>query len=246
MDFIDCMECYGAGRAAMTIEPANEASILYDEGGAVGRGRDGARCPAGPLGTRHAGSTPPLRDPFARLVQARGMGARQVPLRSRADARRRPVAAASSRSRATRSSTTRVRSPLPARTAVPRRSGHGRSPAASDRSRTTGWRSEPDRRPDRPRADPGARPRRRWRGGADGRRARPAPVTRSPAGRRMWLVACRGIPARCSEFARAADRRRYPLLARCGSTPRSSSLARHCSPPPRCRPTITGRDCSAS
>src|SRR5437588_9239257 len=35
MDFMDCVACYGAGRAAMTIEPANEASILYDRGGAV-------------------------------------------------------------------------------------------------------------------------------------------------------------------------------------------------------------------
>jgi sorbitol/mannitol transport system substrate-binding protein len=55
MDFMDCMACYGAGRAAMTIEPANEASILYDEGGAVADGTKTALVPAGPLGTRHVG-----------------------------------------------------------------------------------------------------------------------------------------------------------------------------------------------
>jgi ABC-type glycerol-3-phosphate transport system substrate-binding protein len=55
MDFIDCMECYGSGRAAMTVEPANEASILYDEGGPVAEGTRTAVIPAGPLGTRHAG-----------------------------------------------------------------------------------------------------------------------------------------------------------------------------------------------
>jgi sorbitol/mannitol transport system substrate-binding protein len=55
MDFMDCMACYGAGRAAMTIEPANEASILYEEGGAVADGTKTALVPAGPLGTRHVG-----------------------------------------------------------------------------------------------------------------------------------------------------------------------------------------------
>jgi ABC-type glycerol-3-phosphate transport system substrate-binding protein len=55
MDFMDCMACYRAGRAAMTIEPANEASILYDEGGPVADGMGTALIPAGPLGTRHAG-----------------------------------------------------------------------------------------------------------------------------------------------------------------------------------------------
>jgi sorbitol/mannitol transport system substrate-binding protein len=55
MDFMDCMACYSAGRAAMTIEPANEASILYDEGGPVADGTKTALIPAGPLGTRHAG-----------------------------------------------------------------------------------------------------------------------------------------------------------------------------------------------
>lgn len=64
MDFMDCMECYGAGRAAITIEPANEASILYDEGGAVAEGTRTALMPAGPLGTRHVGLyTPPYAIP---------------------------------------------------------------------------------------------------------------------------------------------------------------------------------------
>ena len=63
-DFIDCMECYGAGRAAITIEPANEASILYDAGGAVADGTRTALMPAGPLGTRHVGLyTPPYAIP---------------------------------------------------------------------------------------------------------------------------------------------------------------------------------------
>jgi ABC-type glycerol-3-phosphate transport system substrate-binding protein len=55
MDFMDVVACYTAGRAAMTIEPANEASILYDEGGPVADGTKTAVVPAGPLGTRHAG-----------------------------------------------------------------------------------------------------------------------------------------------------------------------------------------------
>jgi ABC-type glycerol-3-phosphate transport system substrate-binding protein len=55
MDFMDCMACYGQGRAAMTIEPANEASILYDTGGPVAEATRTALIPAGPLGTRHAG-----------------------------------------------------------------------------------------------------------------------------------------------------------------------------------------------
>ncbi|MFI5040139.1 MAG: extracellular solute-binding protein, partial [Solirubrobacterales bacterium] len=64
MDFIDCMECYGAGRAAMTIEPANEASILYDEGGAVAEATRTALMPVGPIGTRHVGLyTPPYAIP---------------------------------------------------------------------------------------------------------------------------------------------------------------------------------------
>jgi ABC-type glycerol-3-phosphate transport system substrate-binding protein len=64
MDFIDCMECYGSGRAAITIEPANEASILYDAGGAVAEGTRTAMLPVGPLGTRHVGLyTPPYAIP---------------------------------------------------------------------------------------------------------------------------------------------------------------------------------------
>jgi ABC-type glycerol-3-phosphate transport system substrate-binding protein len=64
MDFMDCMKCYGDGRAAITIEPANEASILYDEGGAVAEGTRTAVMPAGPLGTRHVGLyTPPYAIP---------------------------------------------------------------------------------------------------------------------------------------------------------------------------------------
>ena len=64
MDFMDCMECYGSGRAAITIEPANEASILYEDGGAVAEGTRTALMPAGPLGTRHVGLyTPPYAIP---------------------------------------------------------------------------------------------------------------------------------------------------------------------------------------
>lgn len=64
MDFMDCMECYAAGRAAMTIEPANEASILYDQGGPVAEGTRTALMPVGPLGTRHVGLyTPPYAIP---------------------------------------------------------------------------------------------------------------------------------------------------------------------------------------
>ena len=81
MDFIDCMECYGAGRAAMTIEPANEASILYDEGGEVAEGtRDGADAggPArdAPRRSLHAS----IRDPVPVGLQGRRVGAREVPL----------------------------------------------------------------------------------------------------------------------------------------------------------------------
>ena len=64
MDFMDCMDCYAKGRAAMTIEPANEASILYEEGGLVAEGTRTALMPAGPLGTRHVGLyTPPYAIP---------------------------------------------------------------------------------------------------------------------------------------------------------------------------------------
>ena len=55
MDFMDCVACYAAGRAAMTIEPANEASLIYEEGGTVADGTKTALMPAGPLGTRHVG-----------------------------------------------------------------------------------------------------------------------------------------------------------------------------------------------
>jgi ABC-type glycerol-3-phosphate transport system substrate-binding protein len=48
----------------MTIEPANEASILYDENGAVAEGTRTALMPAGPLGSRHVGLyTPPYAIP---------------------------------------------------------------------------------------------------------------------------------------------------------------------------------------
>jgi multiple sugar transport system substrate-binding protein len=64
MDFMDCMECYASGRAAITVEPANEASILYEQGGAVAEGTRTALMPAGPFGTRHVGLyTPPYAIP---------------------------------------------------------------------------------------------------------------------------------------------------------------------------------------
>ena len=55
MGFEECMATYRAGRAAMVIEPANEASIVYETGGPVAAGTLTALVPAGPLGTRHAG-----------------------------------------------------------------------------------------------------------------------------------------------------------------------------------------------
>lgn len=55
MGFEECMAAYRAGRAAMVIEPANEASIVYDAGGPVADGTLTTLVPAGPLGTRHAG-----------------------------------------------------------------------------------------------------------------------------------------------------------------------------------------------
>jgi ABC-type glycerol-3-phosphate transport system substrate-binding protein len=72
MDFMDCMACYASGRAGMTIEPANEASILYDEDGSVAEGTRTALVPAGPLGTRHPGLyTPPYAIPsLARSKEA--------------------------------------------------------------------------------------------------------------------------------------------------------------------------------
>lgn len=55
MGFEECMAAYRAGRAAMVIEPANEASIVYDAGGPIADATMTALIPAGPLGTRHAG-----------------------------------------------------------------------------------------------------------------------------------------------------------------------------------------------
>jgi ABC-type glycerol-3-phosphate transport system substrate-binding protein len=55
MGFEECMAAYRAGRAAMVIEPANEASIVYDAGGPVADATMTTLIPAGPLGTRHAG-----------------------------------------------------------------------------------------------------------------------------------------------------------------------------------------------
>ncbi len=72
MDFIDCMECYSSGRAAITIEPANEASILYDRGGAVAEATRTALMPAGPRGTRHVGLYAP---PYAIPSRARSKSA---------------------------------------------------------------------------------------------------------------------------------------------------------------------------
>ena len=102
MDFMDCVACYASGRAAMTIEPANEASIIYDEGGPVADGTKTALIPAGPLGTRHVGLyCPPYAIPSLVAVEGGGVGAREVPLRARAGARGRAERAASSRSRGT-------------------------------------------------------------------------------------------------------------------------------------------------
>jgi ABC-type glycerol-3-phosphate transport system substrate-binding protein len=55
MGFEECMAAYRAGRAAMVIEPANEASIVYDAGGPIADATMTTLIPAGPLGTRHAG-----------------------------------------------------------------------------------------------------------------------------------------------------------------------------------------------
>ena len=55
MTFIDCTEWYAAGHAGMIVEPANEASILYDSGGPIAEGTRTALMPVGPLGTRHVG-----------------------------------------------------------------------------------------------------------------------------------------------------------------------------------------------
>lgn len=53
--FIECMELYRRGEAAMVIEPANEASITYDQHGSVADVTRTALIPTGPLGTRHVG-----------------------------------------------------------------------------------------------------------------------------------------------------------------------------------------------
>jgi ABC-type glycerol-3-phosphate transport system substrate-binding protein len=55
MGFEECMACYSAGRAAMVIEPANEASIVYEAGGTIADATLTTVVPAGPKGTRHAG-----------------------------------------------------------------------------------------------------------------------------------------------------------------------------------------------
>jgi multiple sugar transport system substrate-binding protein/sorbitol/mannitol transport system substrate-binding protein len=71
MGFEECMAAYRAGRAAMVIEPANEASIVYEAGGAVADGTLTTLIPAGPLGTRHAGLyTPPYAIPAKSKVKA--------------------------------------------------------------------------------------------------------------------------------------------------------------------------------
>lgn len=55
MGFEECMAAYRAGRAAMVIEPANEASIVYDAGGPIADATLTTLVPAGPRGTRHPG-----------------------------------------------------------------------------------------------------------------------------------------------------------------------------------------------
>ncbi len=68
--FAECMACYSAGKAAMVIEPANEAAVVYDRGGVVADGTSTARVPAGPRGTRHAGLyCPPYAIPAASPVK---------------------------------------------------------------------------------------------------------------------------------------------------------------------------------
>ena len=71
MGFVECMVAYRAGRAAMVIEPANEASIVYDAGGPIADGTMTTLIPAGPLGTRHAGLyCPPYAIPTRSKVKA--------------------------------------------------------------------------------------------------------------------------------------------------------------------------------
>lgn len=55
MGFVECMAAYTSGRAGMVIEPANEASMVYEAGGPIADGTSTTLMPAGPLGTRHAG-----------------------------------------------------------------------------------------------------------------------------------------------------------------------------------------------
>ena len=55
MGFIGAMQAYREGRVAMVIEPANEASMVFDDGGAIAKRTRTAVVPAGPLGTRHPG-----------------------------------------------------------------------------------------------------------------------------------------------------------------------------------------------
>jgi ABC-type glycerol-3-phosphate transport system substrate-binding protein len=55
MGFVECMKLYSEGRAAMVIEPANEASIVYDAGGPIADGTMTTLVPVGPHGTRHVG-----------------------------------------------------------------------------------------------------------------------------------------------------------------------------------------------
>jgi ABC-type glycerol-3-phosphate transport system substrate-binding protein len=71
MGFEECMAAYRAGRAAMVIEPANEASIVYEAGGAIADGTLTTLIPAGPLGTRHAGLyAPPYAIPAKSKAKA--------------------------------------------------------------------------------------------------------------------------------------------------------------------------------
>jgi ABC-type glycerol-3-phosphate transport system substrate-binding protein len=71
MGFEECMACYKQGRAAMVIEPANEALIVYEAGGMIADATSTALVPAGPLGTRHAGLyCPPYAIPARSKVKA--------------------------------------------------------------------------------------------------------------------------------------------------------------------------------
>ena len=134
MDFMDCMACYAAGRAAMTIEPANEASIIYDEGGPVADGTKTALMPAGPLGTRHVGLyCPPYAIPSRSQSKERGVGARQVPRARPSRCSRMRRRAASSRCRGTRCSRDPAFTAASARSSSRRPSRRGRSRAASGR-----------------------------------------------------------------------------------------------------------------